>query len=83
MSALDRLKEKVEVWKRRIDELEQENRKLREQTDQVGVGNSDEVDALRAQLEVCQGTVTELRDDIAEKDLEIDAIIAKVEALID
>ena len=83
MSALDRLKEKVEVWKRRIDELEHENRELKKQADQVGVGNSDEVDALRAQLEVCQGTVTELRDDIAEKDLEIDAIIAKVEALID
>jgi predicted RNase H-like nuclease (RuvC/YqgF family) len=83
MSALDRLKEKVDAWKLRIEELEQDNKELRKQVDHTGAGNSDEVDDLRVQLEACQNTVTELRNDIAEKDLEIDAIIAKVEALID
>ena len=83
MSALDRLKEKVEAWKQRIDELEQENRELRVQADQADQGSGEEADGLRIQLEACQNTVTELRDDIAAKDLEIDAIIAKVEALID
>jgi predicted nucleic acid-binding Zn-ribbon protein len=80
MSALDRLKEKVDAWKQRIEELEQENHNLREQDTHGGNG---EIDALRAQLEGCQKTVADLRNDIAEKDQEIEAIISKVEALID
>jgi len=81
MSALDRLKEKVEIWKKRIEELEQENHALQAQLDQAVVGdNVDET--LLSDLVECQNTVTALQEDIAEKDQEIEAIIAKVEELI-
>jgi len=81
MSALDRLKEKVEIWKKRIEELEQENHALKAQLDQAVV--SDNVDeTLLSDLVECQNTVTALQEDIAEKDQEIEAIIAKVEELI-
>ena len=82
MSALDRLKEKIETWKKRIDELEQENKELRQELERVG----DETyadETLLAELAECQNTVSALQEDIAEKDKEIEAIIAKVEALID
>ncbi len=82
MSALDRLKEKIETWKKRLDELEQENRELREQLDRADEGEfADET--LLAELAECQNTVTALKEDIVEKDQEIEEIIAKVEALID
>ena len=81
MSALDRLKEKVEIWKKRIEELEQENHALKAQLEQAVVGdNVDET--LLSDLAECQNTVTALQEDIAIKDQEIEAIIAKVEELI-
>ena len=83
MSALDRLKEKVERWKERIAQLEEENRSLRERLEGAPGEESADAQDLRSALEACRETVTVLEKDIADKDLEIDAIIAKVEALID
>ena len=82
MSALDRLKEKVEAWKQRIDKLEQENLDLRAQLEQLPQRNDDEVGSLSEALEACQERVAVLEKDIVDKDREIDAIIAKVEAMI-
>jgi len=83
MSALDRLKEKVEVWKKRIEELEEENRHLKARLDRDLDDEGTVDDVLLAELEECQSTVADLQEDIAVKDQEIEAIIAKVEALID
>ena len=83
MSALDRLKEKVERWKERIAQLEEENRSLRERLEGAPREESADAQDLRSALEACRETVAVLEKDIADKDLEIDAIIAKVEALID
>ena len=82
MSALDRLKEKIEAWKQRIDELESENHDLRTQLEHIPQTDGEEVKDLNAALEACHETVAALEKDIADKDLEIDAIIAKVEAMI-
>jgi predicted RNase H-like nuclease (RuvC/YqgF family) len=82
MSALDRLKEKVEAWKQRIDELEQANQDLKAQLEHLPQRDDDEAGSLREALEVCQERVAVLEKDIVDKDREIDAIIAKVEAMI-
>ncbi len=82
MSTLDRLKETIETWKKRLQDLEAENQELREQLEHANEGvYTDE--ALLTELAECQNTVAMLQEDIAEKDKEIEAIIAKVETLID
>jgi predicted RNase H-like nuclease (RuvC/YqgF family) len=81
MSALDKLKEKVQAWKARIEELETENAALREQLASAAQGG-EEVEALRKQLSEYEKTIADLRNEITEKDDEIEEIIAKVEALL-
>jgi predicted RNase H-like nuclease (RuvC/YqgF family) len=81
MAALDRLKEKVETWKKQIETLTAENKDLKTRLDENTEGNAD-VDKLHATLTEYEETITSLRNEIAEKDEEIEAIIAKVEALI-
>ncbi len=81
MSALDRLKEKVESWKERIAQLEEENARLQEQLE-AGAADSREVETLKAALNTCEETVASLRQEITDKDEEIEEIIAKVEALL-
>jgi len=82
MSALDRLKEKIETWKKRIEELERENHALKAEHSEALVG--DHLDeTLLSDLAECQNTVAALQQDIIEKDQEIEAIIIKVEALLE
>ena len=81
MSALDRLKEKIEAWKTQVDVLEKHNKELETQLKEAATG-SDEVEKLRATLGEYEATITALRNEIQEKDDEIEEIIAKVEALL-
>ena len=83
MSALDRLKEKIEAWKARIAELEDENGLLRKQLEEKPQQAAAENDTLHEALEQCREQVTSLEKEMVEKDQEIEAIIAKVEALIE
>ncbi len=78
MSALDKLKEKIESWKTRIDELERENKDLKEQLEQAGENGE-----LAEKLAECEKTVETLYGEIAEKDQEIEEIIEKVEMLLE
>ena len=81
MSALDQLKEKVEAWKAQIKTLQEENRALKEELESAA-GGSEELERLRATVREYEATITALRDEIAEKDQEIEEIITKVEALL-
>jgi predicted RNase H-like nuclease (RuvC/YqgF family) len=97
VTALDKLKEKVEGWKTRIAELEAENEALRganhdltSQLEQCREGGSQELEALKAesrtladQIEAREETIVALRAELEAKDAEIEAIIAKVEALLE
>ena len=97
MSALDRLKEKVDAWKARIRELEEANAalgsaksSLEEELRQCREGGAQELEALRnetsalrSQLEAKEETIAALRTELETKDAEIEAIIAKVEALLE
>jgi archaellum component FlaC len=97
LSALDRLKEKVEAWKARIRELEETNRALgdeknalAEELRQCREGGVQELESLRnetaalkSQLEAKEEIIAALRTELETKDAEIEAIIAKVEALLE
>jgi flagellar biosynthesis chaperone FliJ len=78
MSALDKLKEKIEAWKTKIDELEQENTDLKSQLEQAGENGE-----LAEKLAECEQSVESLKSEIAEKDQEIEEIIEKVEMLLE
>jgi predicted RNase H-like nuclease (RuvC/YqgF family) len=82
MTALERLKEKVETWKLHIEELEQANNELKAQLKQTA-GTAEGSPELQTELETCRARIASLESDIADKDEEIEAIIANVEALID
>ena len=81
MSVLDRLKEKVQEWKARIAQLEEENARLRQELQESSRGG-DEVATLRAALHEHEATIKVLRIENAEKDEQIEETIAKVEALL-
>jgi predicted RNase H-like nuclease (RuvC/YqgF family) len=81
MSALDKLKKKIQAWKARIEELESENSALREQLEAAAQGG-EEVEMLRKQLDEYAKTIADLQSEITEKDDEIEEIITKVEALL-
>jgi chromosome segregation ATPase len=97
LSALDRLKEKVESWKARIRELEEaqalliaEKEVLAEELRQCLEGDVQEMEnlrreneTLRAQLAAKEESVEALKAELDAKDAEIEAIIAKVEALLE
>jgi len=97
LTVLDRLKEKVESWKSKIADLEAENEALRNANNdltnelhQCREGGAQELEALRnetatlaSQLEAKEETIIALRTELETKDAEIEAIIAKVEALLE
>ena len=90
MSALDRLKEKVDSWKAKIRELQESNEalskekaSLEEELEHCRSKESHEVENLREQLASKEETILVLQQELQTKDAEIEAIIAKVEALLE
>ncbi|HFQ62601.1 MAG TPA: hypothetical protein ENK39_09930 [Epsilonproteobacteria bacterium] len=88
MSALQRLQEKIEQWKRDHDEIKRQNADLKSQL--AGVAGAHEAkEALSLELEnkksQCQSheeTIASLQQELKEKDEEIEKIIAQVESLL-
>ena len=67
MSALQKLQAKIEAWRMEHEALKSENAQLKAQLNNVS--NS-------------QGDIEALKHELAEKDVEIEKIIAQVEALL-
>ena len=68
MSALNKLQQKIEQWKRDHEALKSENAQLKAQLNNVSNA---------------QGELDALKRELAEKDAEIEKIIAQVEALLE
>jgi len=97
VTTLDRLKEKVESWKTKIQELQSTNASLQSEKEDLAAqlrhcreGGAKELEelrtenaSLRSRLEAKEETVAALRTELETKDAEIEAIIAKVEALLE
>ncbi|MBD3790096.1 MAG: hypothetical protein IE885_07010 [Campylobacterales bacterium] len=71
MSALIRLQEKITEWKQDHEALKQENAELKRQLENSAGSQHEQA----AQIEA-------LRSELAQKDAEIEKIIAQVEALL-
>ena len=71
MSALQRLQEKIEQWRRDHESLKKENEQLKVELRNAS-GAQGEKDAL----------IETLRQELEEKDAEIEKIIAQVESLL-
>ncbi len=88
MSALQKLQEKIEQWRRDHEELKTQNTDLKNQL--AGVAEAQkvneslmiEVEAKRTQCTELENTVATLRRELEEKDIEIEKIIAQVESLL-
>ena len=88
MSALQKLQEKIEQWRRDHEELKIQNANLKSQL--AGVAEAQkaneslliEVDAKDTKLLELENTVETLRRELEEKDAEIEKIIAQVETLL-
>ena len=88
MSALQKLQEKIEQWKRDHEALKMQNANLKSQL--AGVAEAQkakesldiELEAKKTQCQALEETVASLRQELEEKDAEIEKIIAQVESLL-
>lgn len=88
MSALQRLQEKIEQWKHDHDELKRQNADLKSQL--AGVAGAHEanetlrheLESKATQCETLEASLVSLRQELREKDEEIEKIIAQVESLL-
>ena len=88
MSALQKLQEKIEQWKRDHEEIKRQNTDLKSQLAGVA-GAQEDKEALNRELEakadLCkthEETIASLQKELREKDEEIEKIIAQVETLL-
>ena len=88
MSALQKLQEKIEQWKKDHEALKAQNADLRSQLAGVAEAQKDneslviEVEAKTTQCNALEEKVTLLREELQAKDAEIEKIIAQVESLL-
>ena len=88
MSALQRLQEKIEQWRRDHESLKAQNSDLKSQLAGIASAQSEKeslIAELRQQVEQCtaeESTIEALKRELEEKDTEIEKIIAQVETLL-
>jgi predicted nucleic acid-binding Zn-ribbon protein len=88
MAALQKLQEKIEQWKTDHEAIKAQNADLKSQL--AGVAEAQkaneslliEVEAKETQRKTLEETVSALQNELAEKDAEIEKIIAQVETLL-
>ena len=88
MSALQKLQEKIEQWKRDHEEIKRQNADLKSQLAGVA-GAQEDKEALKREVEakadLCkthEESIASLQKELREKDEEIEKIIAQVETLL-
>jgi predicted RNase H-like nuclease (RuvC/YqgF family) len=88
MSALQKLQEKIEQWRRDHEALKVQNSDLKSQLASVANAQNDQesvIAELRNKVEKCtaqEETIEALQRELEEKDAEIEKIIAQVETLL-
>ena len=82
MSAIEKLKLKIEELKTNFNELHTENKGLKTELESGAGSNEEELNRLKELLETKEKQILQLKNEIVEKDTEIEAIIAKVETLL-
>ena len=88
MSALQKLQEKIEQWKQDHEALKNENINLKSQLDGAANAAKDtesltmEIEVKASQCASLEETIAGLKNELSEKDAEIEKIIAQVESLL-
>jgi len=82
MSAIQRLREKIDEFKADFLRIKQENEELKLHSEIPADSDDELVASLRNDIASRNEQIKELKDELAEKDLEIEAIITKVETLL-
>jgi len=81
MSAIERLKAKIEEIRGSYQAAQAELATVKRELAEAG-SSSEELDRFKSQLALKDEQIQQLRNEIIEKDTEIEAIIAKVETLL-
>jgi len=81
MNAIEKLKQKIEELKNNFNQLQEANAALKAELEGAS-GNGEELEQLKRTLLSKEEQIQQLRNEITEKDTEIEAIIAKVETLL-
>ncbi len=71
LSLIDKLSDKIDALLAKLKHLEEENSRLR-----------NEVVSLKAQSEAKDAQIAKLNEELAMKDLEIEEVIGKIEAML-
>ncbi len=76
MTAIERLKAKIDEWKNNYEAIAKENEELKAKLENCGDGNVQDVTQLEEEIE-------KLKQEIEEKDIEIENILENIEELLD
>ena len=83
MTALDRLKAKIEEWKSNYEAIAKENEELKAKLENCGSGSVQDVSQLEEEISRLNAQIEKLKQEIEEKDIEIENILENIEALLD
>ena len=75
MTALERLKAKIDEWKNNYEIIAKENEELKAKLENCGDGSVQDVSQLEEEIE-------KLKQEIEEKDIEIENILENIEELL-
>jgi len=81
MTALERLKAKIDEWKNNYEQIAKENAELKKQL-QSGGGVQDTTQ-LEDEIKRLKAEIAKLKQEIEEKDIEIEGILENIEELFD
>jgi len=81
MTALERLKAKIDEWKANYEAIEKENKELKAKLENGG--SVQDTTQLEEEVEALKAQIDRLKQEIEEKDIEIESILENVEALLD
>ena len=82
MTALERLKAKIEEWKDNYEAIAKENEELKAKLANTSSSSGDCVE-LESKVAELEAQIEKLQQEIEEKDVEIESILENVEALLD
>jgi len=80
MTALERLKAKIEEWKSNYETIAKENEELKAK---LNNGDSANCIELEKEIEKLKEEIKSLKQEIEEKDVEIESILENIEDLLD
>jgi len=83
MTALERLKAKIEEWKNNYETIAKENEELKEKLENCSGGSVQDTTQLEEEIARLNAEINKLKQEIEEKDIEIENILENVEALLD